>query len=115
MPYQSTSSGRDAIKNIKLFTNLFAFGKNSGHSNTGQILVDGYDRYNVDMGFRHLFGTMVSIEAGPAGETSETGPAGRTVGFRSRNYYDERLYGNEDLPFASPESNILEVMGTSMR
>ncbi|RAM59960.1 hypothetical protein DS66_00500 [Mesotoga sp. SC_3PWM13N19] len=107
MPYQSNSSGRDAIKNIKLFTNLFAFGKNSGHSNTGQILIDGYDRYNVDMGFRHLFGTMVSIEAGPAGTLSG--------GFRSRNYYDERLYGNEDLPFASPESNILEVMGTSMR
>jgi len=107
MPYQSSSSGRDAIKNIKLFTNLFAFGKNSGHSNTGQILIDDYDRYNVDMGFRHLFGTMVSIEAGPAGTTSG--------GFRSRNYYDERLYGNEDLPFASPESNILEVMGTSMR
>ncbi|NLT45994.1 MAG: hypothetical protein GXX80_10870, partial [Thermotogaceae bacterium] len=102
-----SSSGRDAIKNIKLFTNLFAFGKNSGHSNTGQILIDDYDRYNVDMGFRHLFGTMVSIEAGPAGTTSG--------GFRSRNYYDERLYGNEDLPFASPESNILEVMGTSMR
>ncbi|AFK07105.1 hypothetical protein Theba_1419 [Mesotoga prima MesG1.Ag.4.2] len=107
MPYQSSSSGRDAIKNIKLFTNLFAFGKNSGHSNTGQILIDDYDRYNVDMGFRHLFGTMVSIEAGPAGTTSG--------GFKSRNYYDERLYGNEDLPFASPESNILEVMGTSMR
>ena len=107
MPYQSTSSGRDAIKNIKLFTNLFAFGKNSGHSNTGQILVDGYRNYNVDLGYRHLFGTMVSIEAGPAGTTSG--------GFRSRNYYDERLYGNEDLPFASPESNILEVMGTSMR
>ncbi len=107
MPYQSNSSGRDAIKNIKLFTNLFAFGKNSGHSNTGQILIDDYNRYNVDMGFRHLFGTMVSIEAGPAGTTSG--------GFRSRNYYDERLYGNEDLPFASPESNILEVMGTSMR
>lgn len=115
MPYQSSPSGRDAIENIKLFTNLFAFGKNSGHSNTGQILIDRYDDYSVDLGFRHLFGTMVSIEAGPAGKTSETGPAGRTVGFRSRNYYDERLYGNEDLPFASPESNILEVMGTSMR
>lgn len=113
MPYQSNSSGRDAIKNIKLFTNLFAFGKNSGHSNTGQILIDGYNRYKVDMGFRHLFGTMVSIEAGPAGQADPAGAL--SSGFRSRNYYDERLYGNEDLPFASPESNILEVMGTSMR
>ena len=113
MPYQSNSSGRDAIKNIKLFTNLFAFGKNSGHSNTGQILIDDYNRYNVDMGFRHLFGTMVSIEAGPAGQADPAGAL--SSGFRSRNYYDERLYGNEDLPFASPESNILEVMGTSMR
>ncbi len=107
MPFQDTKEGRDAISNIKLFSNLFAFGKNSGHSNTGQILIEDYNRYSVNLGYRHVFGTMVSVEAGPAGSGSS--------GFRSRNYYDERLYGNIDMPFGSPESNLLEVLSVSMK
>ncbi|MDI9374895.1 MAG: hypothetical protein QM447_04110, partial [Thermotogota bacterium] len=102
-----TKEGRDAISNIKLFSNLFAFGKNSGHSNTGQILIEDYNRYSVNLGYRHVFGPMVSVEAGPAGSGNN--------GFRSRNYYDERLYGNIDMPFGSPESNLLEVLSVSMK
>ncbi|SSC12326.1 conserved protein of unknown function [Mesotoga infera] len=107
IPFQDTKEGKDAIRNIKLFSNLFAFGKNSGHSNTGQILIENYDRYSVNLGYRHVFGTMVSVEAGPAGSGNN--------GFRSRNYYDERLYGNIDMPFGSPESNLLEVLSVSMK
>lgn len=104
MPYQSSVEGRNKIKNIKLFSNLFAF---SGGGNTGKIIIEDYDSYNINMGYRHSFGTMVSIETSAAGQGGN--------GFRSRNYYDERLYGNKDMPFGSPESNLLETMGISMK
>ena len=108
IPYQSKPAGRVKIKNIKLTANLFAFGK----GNRGTINIEKYNWYDENMGYRHIFGTMVSRDNSAAGTS---GRHGESYGFRSRNYYDERLYGNEDMPFGTPESNLLQAMGIGMK
>ncbi|AKI97744.1 hypothetical protein [Kosmotoga pacifica] len=108
LPYAATYADRMRIKNIKLTSNIFAFGK----GNRGEINIEKYYKYNVNMGYRHIFGTMVSRDNSAAGTS---GWYGESYGFRSRNYYDERLYGNEDMPFGTPESNLLQAMGIGMK
>ncbi|ACR79197.1 hypothetical protein [Kosmotoga olearia] len=108
LPYHNTREWYNKVKNIKITANLFAFGKGS----RGQIIIEGYQRYAENMGYRHLFGTMVDRDSGAAGIIDRWG---NITGFRSRNYYDERLYGNEDMPFATPESNLIRATGISFK
>lgn len=108
LPYYNSYTWYNKVKNIKITANLFAFGRGS----RGQITIENYQRYTENMGYRHLFGTMVNRDSGPAGTIDRWG---NIQGFRSRNYYDERLYGNEDMPFGTPESNLIHATGISFK
>lgn len=103
IPYANTYGEIEKLKNIKILSNIFAFGS----GNRGRIDIEGYSSYRQNMGYRNILGTMVCKEAGPAGSGGS--------GFRSRNYYDERLLSNESLPFGTPESNLLIGIGVSFR
>jgi len=106
MPYAGNYYDRNKIKDVKFTANLFAFGDANG--NEGEINIGGYDKYNENMGYRNIFGTMVSRNNSAAGRSEG-------YGFKSRNYYDERLYSNVDMPYATPESNLLQVFGIDVK
>lgn len=106
MPYADNYYARNKIKDVKFTANLFAFGDANG--NEGEINIEKFDRYNENLGYRNIFGTMVSRNNSAAGSSEG-------YGFKSRNYYDERLYSNVDMPYATPESNLLQVFGIDVK
>jgi len=103
MPYEENKNH----KNIKIMSNIFAFGNNG----SGSFRIEKYEDFN-DMGYRHVFGTIVAKSASP---TYTYGNNNKIKGFQEFNVYDDRLYSNEDLPVATPESSLLMAFGFGAR
>lgn len=103
MPYEENKNH----KNIKIMSNIFAFGNNG----SGSFRIEKYEDFN-DMGYRHVFGTIVGKSASP---TYTYGNNNKIKGFQEFNVYDDRLYSNEDLPVATPESSLLMAFGFGAR
>ena len=93
-------------KNIKLMSNIFAFGNTSG----GSFYIEQYQNYG-EMGYRHVFGTIIAKTQSATFRTN----GNKYNGFKEYNVYDNRLYTNEDLPVATPESSLLMAFGFGMR
>lgn len=102
MPHNENNNNQ----NIKIMSNIFAFG-NRGN---GSFWIERFSDYG-DMGYRHIFGTIVAKTQSATFSTSGS----NIRGFREYNIYDDRLYSNEDLPVATPESSLLMAFGFGMR
>ena len=102
-------------KNPIITANLLTFGSGpyngSYSSKRGHLWIQNYYFMNNE-GYRQIFGSIVSRAMDPT--FTFTGWGTNWSGYKEYNVYDRRLYVNEDLPLATPQTNDVIYFGMRM-
>jgi hypothetical protein len=100
-------------KNPIITANLLTFGSgdyNGDFNNKrGHLWIQNFSSMNNE-GYRQIFGSIVTRKMDPTFTGGET----NWRGYKEYNVYDRRLYVNEDLPLATPQTNDVIYFGTRM-
>ncbi len=100
-------------KNILVTANLLTFGSGEytgdHYDKKGHLWIQDFSNMGNE-GYRQIFGSIITRKMDPTFTGGET----NWRGYKEYNIYDKRLYVNEDLPLATPQTNDVIYFGTRM-